>query len=98
MSIVYPLPLEKVDRSTTSHPFGLAESRRRVSLSPLRKLTLVKIGSALSHSSRVSFNRSLTSSSPSLGGAQLMKTAAAAAAATKFTTTSFRGVSMKTRH
>ena len=32
MSIVYPLPLEKVDRSTTSHPFGLAESRRRVSL------------------------------------------------------------------
>lgn len=68
------------------------------SLSPLRKLTLVKIGSALSHSSRVSFNRSLTSSSPSLGGAQLMKTAAAAAAATKFTTTSFRGVSMKTRH
>ena len=96
MSIVYPLPLEKVDRSsTTSHPFGLAESRRRVS----QKIdSLVKIGSALSHSSRVSFNRSLTSSSPSIGGAQLMKTAAAAAAATKFTTTSFRGVSMKTRH
>ena len=80
MSIVYPLPLEKVDRSsTTSHPFGLAESLRRVS----QKIdSLVKIGSALSHySSRVSFNRSLTSSSPSIGGAQLMKTAAAAAAA-----------------
>ena len=47
MSIVYPLPLEKVDRTL---PFGLAaessshSSRRRVSL---RKLTLVKIGSAL---------------------------------------------------